>query len=222
MPDTLVGLVIFAALATPGFLYESRRRRYRAGPASTAFQELAAVSMISIMATLCTVAAFLAVDAVIPRIAPDLQALVDSPAAALRASFRQWFFWGSGLLALASLAAWALAKLRYPSDRARTLKEKALWERMFRDLDQSAEHGDGFVYANLKLTDGAELLGYLKEYDATYDNPDRDLLLSWPILARNADGQTSELDQSYVWVSARHIVSIGVKYDVPHPAFAAS
>jgi len=218
MPDTLAGLLIFAALAMPGLVYTARRRLYSSGPTPSAFIELATIVTISLVALGAALIVLLVADSFFPEATPDLDALAREPRAELAESFRRWLAWCAGLLGLATLGAWGAARRKYPDDEGAVVKSKSLWQLAFRDWDESA--GSGYVYLRIRLKGGLQAVeGFLREYDARFDaTEDRDLLLSAPISIVEPDGTRRELEADYLWMAARAADWVSISHGRPHPS----
>ena len=214
MPDSLVGLILFAALAAPGLVFSARRRAFKPGPTPSAFAETATIVMVSFTAVSVVLLLFLVVEKLFGTITPDVDALVHNAAKEFKDHPRLWLVWGLVLLAVATLGSWVAARIRYRGGDAKTLKRKSLWETAFRDLDESE---DGYVFLEIVLTDGSHIDGFLYEYDARYEaDEERDIILAAPVI-QTTGGEQVELDAEYVVLNARQIRFVGIEYGVAHP-----
>src|SRR6266545_7316595 len=207
MPTTLVGLLLFVVVLTPGFCYLLRQEHARGARTVSPFRETVTLVVISLG---CVAA---------------VGALVRHPADYARAQYASLAWWGLGLLTAACLLGVALAStdtgtktaaairripgLRRLAPPANPVTFNSAWWRLFH------QHEDCLIHVGCHLDDGSFVSGWLLSYAADYDETgDRELTLSAPVFFRPAgerDGNNLE-GVGAIAISARRIVSLLVSY----------
>ncbi len=207
MPTTLVGLLLFVVVLTPGFCYLLRQEHARGARTVSPFRETVTLVVISLG---CVAA---------------VGALVRHPADYARAQYASLAWWGLGLLTAACLLGVALASTEIGTKTAAAIRRipglrrlappanpvtfNSAWWRLFH------QHEDCLIHVGCHLDDGSFVSGWLLSYAADYDETgDRELTLSAPVFFRPAgerDGNNLE-GVGAIAISARRIVSLLVSY----------
>lgn len=229
VPSTVLGLVVFVVSLAPGLAFVLLRERVGSKEKLSPFRETAVVLCVSIAAAVATLAAFAIVRALAPSITPDVGRLVSDPAAYVRTSYVVLFWWGAGLLAVATAGAGlagagvlrrVMARVPGididPYPKAHASGVSAWW---FAFQDQLRDLPEASVFLDCQLTDGSYVGGYLLSFSTVAeDSGDRELTLAAregsPITFRPAGARTAEARDGVgaVIVSAAHIRLIFVSY----------
>jgi MFS family permease len=224
MPTSLLGLLLFVVLLAPGFCYVLRQEQRQPGHAVSVFRETVTLTITSILCDL-TVAALVAVLRIrFPRAVPDIGQLVRDPADYARARYATLGWWSAGLLAAACLLGLLLASVDLTGTLERCSRVRWLgwllppvstsvrleshWWWLFRQYPRRRK------YVTCHLDDGSYLSGWLVSYATMADEtPDRELVLTRPLYHRPPDSDEEQaLDYDAAAISARHIVSLLVRY----------
>jgi Family of unknown function (DUF6338) len=224
VPNTLVGLLIFVALLTPGVCYNFRREGNRPiGKTPTVLRETARLVITGLTADAIALAMFAAFRRWQPEHTPDPRRLISTPGPYFRGEYGYLLLWAAGLLLLACLIATLLAAIRTTRWMERLLSSGVLgwlfkqsvttepaWWQMF----NSRIHPTKARYVGCELTDGAYLGGRLYSFSPdSAETADRELTLSAPITYRPVDGDDArDLEVSALIVSARQIKFLTVTY----------
>lgn len=210
VPTTLVGLVLFIALLTPGFAYSARRERSGPERQFSALRETVAMVVVSVVCDLVVLSLALVAWSVLPRQTVDLTALFTRPGDyAVQHHVALWI-WGVGLVATASLLGVLVAGPVF--DRLRRRNESTFhsaWGRLF------TAHPDCRVHVGCHLSDGTYVAGWLLTYSrSAADVADRELTISGPVQYRAAgqDEATELPNVGAVAVSARQLTLLQVSY----------
>jgi hypothetical protein len=225
VPTTLVGLIIFVCLITPGICYNFRREGDRpiTKPAS-AIRETARLVILGFAADAIALAAFTLFHLWQPSHTPHPGRFVRLSGDYFRSEYSYLLVWGTGLLVLACLIAVLLAAVR--TTRAvdqflsrgptgwlfkQSVATQPAWWLMF-NLYPNAS-----VYVGCALANGSYMAGSLYSFSPESDEtPDRELTLSAPITFRPADSDDAvTLDVSAAIISAREITFLTVTYITP-------
>lgn len=230
MPTTLVGLLLFVALLTPGACYTFRREANE--PSSrkeiSVLRETSRYVGVSLLSDSLAICIYVGLRAMAPGLVPDPGRVAQNPQTFYQSQASESLVWGIGLLGLACLIATVLAAIAESSvlDRLlrhepfqwlfrQTIKPQSAWFQMFtahkNDKDLS-------IYVECNLADGAYVAGYLWTYSPDADEtPDRELTLRYPILVRDVGAaEVRPAEVGSVVVSARRISYLTVSY-VPSP-----
>jgi len=225
MPTTLVGLLLFVVVLTPGFCYLLRQEHARGARTVSPFRETVTLVVISLGCVAAIGATFGIVRILIPGHTPDVGAFVRHPADYARAQYASLAWWGLGLLTAACLLGVALASTEIGTKTAAAIRRipglrrlappanpvtfNSAWWRLFH------QHEDCLIHVGCHLDDGSFVSGWLLSYAADYDETgDRELTLSAPVFFRPAgerDGNNLE-GVGAIAISARRIVSLLVSY----------
>ncbi|SMC56517.1 DUF6338 family protein [Lentzea albidocapillata] len=210
IPTTLVGLVLFIALLTPGFAYSARRERSGPERQFSALRETVAMVVVSVVCDLVVLSLALVVWSVLPKQTVDLTAFLTKPADyAVKHHVALWI-WGVGLVGVATLLAVLVAGPLF--DRLGRRNEApylSAWGRLF------TAHPACRVHVGCHLSDGTYVAGWLLTYSrSAADVADRELTISGPVQYRAA-GQQEAIELPNVGataVSARQMTLLQVSY----------
>jgi hypothetical protein len=237
VPTTLLGLLLFVVLITPGFIYQLRLERTLAIGRESALREVLRIILSSLVCGGVVFAAAAVIRVRRPSATPDVGGLVRSPHEYAQQHYRLVGAWFLALLGAACLLAFILA-----DPRIRRLGGWLASHPPFRWLllnpDPSDIHPDSAWYRLLHLYDHAKPLPTLyvgcELEDGTYvsgelftlspareESADRDLALTAPILHRTKDGRITELKGiGATVISARRIIRLDFSHlgdGVPPP-----
>lgn len=213
MPTTLVGLTIFVAFLTPGFLYTSQRRTLAPHSERSALMETTSTVSVSLLSNTLVLAFFGLMRWVAPKHTLDVGALlVDSKAYGV-SHLPYVITWGvAGLAASCALAVAGARSGRLRSLLARQLLpvivESSAWTGVL------ATDSSRYPIAGLELVDGSHVSGRVAWFSTHLEETgDRELVLRRPVVLRVDDGWHT-LDAERVVVSARAIRRLDVTYHV--------
>ena len=216
MPTTLVGLLIFVAFLTPGFLHYIQRRALAPQRSLSPLVETATLTSISLATNAVALLVFGIIRFVIPHHTPDVGALLRLGGDYVIPRFPYVIGWGAGMLALSCALAIAAARWRWFRSSAGRLftpviVDSSAWYQVFEE--QVVGDGDTPIYVGCDLKDGSYLAGTLAWYSTdTEETGDRDLVLGPPLLRRH-EGEQDDLAQfERVVVSAREIQTMYVTW----------
>ncbi len=232
MPTTVGSLVLFVALFTPGFVYLTRTETRLPRQKYTALRETAKVVSASLLVDSVVLGLFGAIRVAVPRLTPDIGALVRTPTDYFKEHYLEVVSWGAGLLVFAvGLAAvcavpprWTLHVLRWMDLKPLRNLVSSIERRRQSPIIQESGWGTAFlrypectVYVGLDLVDGSYIYGQLGEFNSQLEETsDRSLQLLGPIEIRSAAPEadsTVSLDVSSLIVSAHQIRTIAVYYE---------
>lgn len=233
MPSTLVGLLLFVLLSTPGLLHVLvTEHGARPGRQLSLFRETITVGVISVFANAFALVVFLAARALFPAQTPDLARLI-------RESRNYWIddypfilSWAVSLFVLACLVAMIAGgwrnRIAARQNKSETRRERG---RIFHWFfpPQGVEQVSGWwklIYNDKQLKkakrvsclldDGTRISGWYYSFShESNEGPDRDLLLSGPLVLRDTDGSVRTQTRGAVCISARNIVLMHVTYEDP-------
>jgi hypothetical protein len=220
VPTSFVGLTIFVAFLTPGFLYTSRRRAKVPTAERSSFMETASVVSVSLATNAVALIGFSLVRWAKPEHTPDVSELLTNAGGYAVERLPYVLGWAAGLLAVScALAALAAA------DRVRTQVEKVFppvieqTSAWIKALNAPEGH---WTHAGVELADGRYLGGQVAWFSTELaETGDRELLLAAPVTAVGTDGEEHDLAMvDRVVVAARDMRWINVTYvrgDPPAP-----
>lgn len=213
MPTTLVGLIIFLAFLTPGFLhYIQRRALAPEGPLSP-LVETATLTTISLVTNLAALGAFGLIRTFLPDHTPDIGKLLAPNSTYVRDYPAYILTWSTAVLGLSSCLAVVLA--RYEGVRRAitaqltpVIFDISSWYYLF----EKAPPGH-FVYVGCQLRDSSYLGGRVDWYSTeTKETGDRELVLAAPLLQQQGERTTELLGVERVIIAAREIVALRVSF----------
>jgi hypothetical protein len=211
VPQTLIGLVVFAAVVAPGLVYTVvREAKHPSSRESSQFRDTVAVVGAGLAAQLAALWLFALVRWWKPEDTPNIGELLTKPPKGeppyLIEHLPYVAGWGLAILALACAIGGLLAFL--PSLPVGTISRASGWHKAFR------AHGTKrIVYVACELTDGTYLRGKLWSHStATDETGDRDLILIEAELRRRKSEDFVALGTGLTIVTAREIRFINVTY----------
>ncbi|MFF7953798.1 DUF6338 family protein [Streptomyces griseorubiginosus] len=221
MPVTLIGLLIFIVLLSPGMAYTWAKERSLPYVKMSPFRETATVAFASAASVTASLIIFSVIHALMPSWTPDIGALIRRPGGYFRDHYTFIVWWVAGILFGAIALALTFGRfniLRIAANRAvfwsapNPEKSKTEWEAAF-------TRKPGCVVAiSLLLDDGWVISGDLASRSAstTEETQDRELTLDGPIFFQ-APGSTEQEACEFhsVVISARRIIAIAVTYVEP-------
>lgn len=231
MPTTLTGLLLFVVILLPGFAYLVGKERHGTERRLSPFRETVAIVSASVTSELVVIGVFAAIRTVWPSVTPDVGALLRQGALYFhgyqshRGHYQIIAAWGIGLLALATLIAYAatiprvrrLGKwLTGPYPHESTVSS---WWMLFETWKGARE-----IEVICILDDGSSIRGRFGSFNISADDsPDRDLILKDP-LHYSPSGEEDEVPYpvSTACIAARRIVTMFVNYSDPLSAGSSS
>lgn len=211
LPDTLLGLVVFAAAAGPGYLYvrlsQVRAPRYQRTP----LEEAAEFVVFGAATSALAVFGALAIGRLTGLL--DTVQLAEAPA---HYAFREPARTLAGLVGVLGLsygAVWLLTTkiLHRGDDKPRIAPGESAWYAAFHRMVPS---GRG-VYSTVDLDDGSAVAGLVISYTIETDEP-RELILSKPVdqplWMRTSDGELRSLPDTFVIIPSRRVAAIYGRY----------
>jgi hypothetical protein len=212
MPTTFVGLLIFVAFLTPGFIFTAQRRMLVPQGTRSALLEITSVVSISLVTNGLTLAAFGILRAGAPAHTPDVGQILRQDSQYVVENLAYVLVWASAILGgscfLALVAArWGRLRSVMNNLLQPVIVESSAWCETF-----AAESGS-YVHTGLELSDGGYISGRLVWFSTDLEETgDRDLVLAPPLTIRTADDTVASLAMQRVIVSARDIRRIDVTY----------
>lgn len=222
VPTDGLGLLMFAALLWPGFVYSGVWARRRPERQPTALREVVSIVAASLTALTVVAMLFAVCRALWPDITPDVGQLVFHGPDYVRTHYVTVAWWGLGLLATA-IAGSAGAAAVLSSDRLSRVpvvgrfvvrpdpSTMSSWWMAFSGWDPDRVQ----IHIGCVLDDGSYVSGRLYSYSQLgNDSPDRDLLLRPPIRVRPAGAVVAQevTGAGLLVVSARRMVTMTVSY----------
>lgn len=220
MPTTLVGLVIFTSLLTPGFLSYIQRRRLVPTHALSPLVETATLTTVSLLTNVLVLGLFGLIRLTIPAHTPNVGALLHSPGDYALKHLPYVATWGAGLLIASSCLGFAIGARSSWLSHFRVggltpeIYDVSAWYHLFEAPP------DQRVYVGCDLRGGGYIGGVVDWYSTeTVETGDRDLVLG-PPLTKVVDGEPKGIDPvERVVISARDITTMYVSYlEAPPPA----
>jgi hypothetical protein len=224
VPDSLVGLALFIALLTPGFVYLETRERRHPGVEYSTLRETSLVVVTSVVSLAIASALAGLIRALWPDHTPDVGAYVRDGGAYFKDHYAQATLWSFGVIAVACVVArlWAVPPAFLgrigpikPWIRERrgsgVIGQMSGWGAAF-DV-----HRDERKVLEVVLTDGTSLFGTLGSRSTQIaETMDRDLVLTAPIMVRESTAKDwTPLDGGgTIVVSAARIKYMLVCYEV--------
>jgi hypothetical protein len=211
MPTTFVGLIIFIAFLTPGFLYAAHRRMLAPQANRSPLMETTTIVSISFATNALVACAFGVLRAVVPDHTPNVGRLLETDSEYWSDKLPYVAAWAlvlfSASCAVAVLVArWEWLRRRVAAVFTPVIVDSSAWCEVF-----SAEPGS-YPHAGLELTDGGYVSGRVVWFSTeTQETGDRDLVLGPPLQVRTGDG-IDDLKVQRVVIAARNIARIDVTY----------
>lgn len=230
MPSSFTGLVLFLALLTPGFVYTSARERQRPGQEYSTLRETAFVVTVSVISCTTTLFGYAGLRTLVNFDSPQLDRLFADSSSYANDHYAELFFWGTGLLLIAtSLAFWVAQPLRPVAMFARSvgaaLKLDSWTDWGKKQERQSIEHLSAWYVAlnefpelrkfvGLRLKDGTYIYGAVGHFNAQIDETeDRAIRLVPPLSIRTPSAdELEEWDPHSVIIAAGEIKTMSIYY----------
>lgn len=171
IPTTAAQLFLFLALVAPGLYYELRRERRRPAIGGSAFREASRIALASVVFDLAALVVLAIVRAIQPAWMPDLRSWLARPTPYLHAHYALIIWTALTGLALAFGFAWLADRLN--RQRGGNIRPYGIWFQLFRE-DRPAK---AVPWVSLRLTDGAEIAGFLAYYVPADDPALREIAL---------------------------------------------
>lgn len=222
-PTTLLGLLLFLWLVTPGFLFTLLAGRRRAAAKESVFQETAGVVVTSVLfSSLGTAVAALVLHAIGVNV--DLGRVIGDSRAYLAQHYRAvGLFLGLQILAscvaavLANVAMALLTRVRTGQASPRLAQESA-WDRPLGRVPRGSR-----PRVWVRLSSGIELLGFVAAVGHEIDVGERELVLRDPIEMRYpGQDATHPLVEKRLIVQGADIEFLAVKYVLKEPPIKRS
>jgi hypothetical protein len=192
IPDSLVGLILFAASLGPGYVFEAVAEKRGPRPTRTTLGETVGMAVVG--------ASFSVLAAIIVLLVSHATSWLDSRALADEAAH---YALQDPLRAPAALAAVFVlgyvgaataAHLIYPSKKGHVRPGALPWHRVFLEERPS---DDSAVFVTVHMRDGRKIAGALGAY--TLEQADnREIALVSPMAIQAQEGSATRLDESFV------------------------
>lgn len=211
MPDSLLGLFLFAFFLTPGIAFALAREAMYPRREVSAFRETALTVLVGVLCNLAVLGLFGAIRGVAPEHTPDVGRLITQPKSYIQDQLPYVTGWIVGLLGVSTTLAVMLGTRVSPS--LGRVVEGSAWYRMFNN------QGDVIVYVGCLLDDGSYIAGDLFSYaEDVKETADRELVLTGNIQHRpSGASDTSSMNVGAAVVSARRIKILTVSYITDAP-----
>lgn len=239
IPSSLLGVILFLFMLTPGLAYVLRRERAVPETHRSAFRETVQVVAASMVSLLVTGLLFAGARAIWPTRTLNIRGLVRAPEQFFMDHHVQVGWWAVAYLAVASLFAWLAADPRLSKSRVAKQLAKSRIVRLAVGppapitpssawyVAAHAFDGDkpGLIQVGAQLDDGTYVIGYLDHFNIdTGESADRDILLHGPLGLVTNDGKRHNLEPMFTVISARRIVRVDFTHLAPSvrpaPVFA--
>ena len=221
IPTSLLGLVLFLALLSPGFVYLQARERRHPGIDYSVLRETSLVVVTSALGLLMALSLASVARYVAPSSTPDVGAYVRGGSTYLKEHYAEAFLWAVALVTVACGFAFLLAVPPAICARGRlrnwvierrgsgVIEQKSGWSAAF------DAHRDHRKILEVVLNDGTTLFGALGSRSTQLEETeDRDLVLAAPIKVRERGAQWVDLPTAgTVVVSASRIKYLVVSYE---------
>ena len=232
MPTTLIGLLIFVILLTPGFCFALRRERGR-HPYRTqsAFREIAELLLAGLAVDFSILLLFAVLRILLPEHTPDVGKLIRTGKTYFSTHYESIVAWVAILWVLACLVAYVAAAIewteirpaRFALKRFPKLKKLMETEKGRRPVSawwKAFEAGGGDQVTRrvlCRLEDGTRIEGTSWSYNPGVNEvDDRSFTLVGPITVAEPDSPPMHTNLGTVVVSARRLQYLYVRY-VPKP-----
>jgi hypothetical protein len=213
VPTNVVGLVIFVAFLTPGFMHATQRRVLVPQNAErSALMETTAIVTVSLATNAVLLIAFGLVRWALPEHTPDVRLLLTSGSDYAVDHLPYVLAWAGGLLVVSCGAALVVAR----DNRVRRHLTK-VFPRVILDTSAWYETFDAgansYTHAGLELKDGGGYVSGRVTWFSTElaETGDRAIVLGPPLRLRTDDGVV-DLQVQRVIVASRDIQRVDVTY----------
>lgn len=213
IPTTIVQFFLFLVLVAPGLLFELLRERRRPAIEETAFREASRIALASVVFNLAALAVLAIIHLIHSRWLPSPAAWLAHPGTYARSHYVVIVWAVVAELALAIGFVALIDQTR--RKRSGNIRSGGIWFQLFR-----ADRPDNTVpWVSLRLTDGAEIAGFLLYYVSADDPAIREIALKPNVegtglqLRKSADGPVERLnDWSRIVIRGDQISYFKVKY----------
>ncbi len=216
IPSTVVGLVILAATAAPGRIYERRAEQRAPRPQRSTTSEIVELIVIGEMATLAAVLVVLLVTQLTGTI--DVGDLIDHPRRYAGDHPAPIVISSIGALALSYAAADAAARFFYPVSSPEERRQgggfspHSIWYDVLWESRPSRRHG---AVATVELKNGFRITGVVASFTAE-DADNRELALREPIAMKAPGGDAVRFEGGdFVLIREGAIRFIAGRYTFP-------
>jgi hypothetical protein len=223
VPDSLLGLALFVALLSPGFVYLQARERRHPGLDYSVLRETSVVVVTSVVTTSIAAGLLWVARAIAPGLTPDVGSYVrdNGDHDYLKAHYAEAATWSIVMLVVASLLAWWAA---IPPQwlGVGPLVDWVLRRRGDAPIEQVSgravafgQHPKHRKIIEAALTDGSSVFGTLASRATQIkENDERDLVLVAPLQVRERGGEWTKLPTAgTVVISASRIKYLVVTYE---------
>jgi hypothetical protein len=211
IPDSLFGLILFAASLGPGYVFETVAERRGPRPTRTTLGETVGMAVVgasfSVLAAIIVLLASHATSWLDPKALADetthyvLQNPLRAPAAL------------AAVFVLGYAGAAAAAHLIYPSKKGRVQPGAVPWHRVFLEERPS---DDSAVFVTVHMRDGVKIAGTLASY--TLERADnREIALVAPLAIQPQDTGPRPLAQSFIVLREADVIYITGHYITQAP-----
>ncbi len=216
IPDTLVGLAIFAATAAPGRIYERRAEQRSPRPPRSTTSEIVELVAFGQMATLVALLLVALVFDLIGVI--DVGALIDAPKDYAEDQPARVLVGVLTTLAASYAIADAAARALFPAlsgkarERSGGFSPYTTWFQVLWEGRPSERHG---AIATIELKNGFRITGRISNFTAE-DADNRELALGAPIVMRSPGGTAKRYERGdFVLLREDEIRFIAGRYVEP-------
>lgn len=213
MPTTFIGLVIFLAFLTPGFLHYIQRRSLVPQKPLSPLVETATLTTVSLLTNVVVIALFGVARGLATKHTPDIGLLLAARSAYARRHVAYLLEWACvGLVASSLLgillARWAWLRALVTDRFTPVISEVSAWYQFFEETPP--RH---YSFVGCELKDGSYVGGRLAWYSTeVVESGDRDLVLAPPFRHRSDAGTDDLPGVERVIVSAREVTRFDISY----------
>lgn len=209
LPDTLLGLVVFAAGAGPGYLYvrlsQARHPRYERSTLEEAAEFVVFGALSSGIAVLLALTIGEATNLL------DTNELADDPTRYVATEPFRSLISLALVIAISYGGVWLVTTQLLHRGEATISPGETAWYGVFRRM-LPPDHG---VYATAELRDGRAVAGLVIAYTPEPDEP-RELVLSRPVdgklWVRDKEGNAVELPDTFIVLQGADIAAVSGRY----------
>jgi hypothetical protein len=215
IPNTLFGLLLFAASIGPGYIYVRVAERYRPRPERSALLETAELVSVGGLASSLALLAGLLVAETTGWL--NLEAFANGGTKYVLTHPARGLTFVLAVLLASYVGTWKVAE-RFHRDLPAAITTNPIWHEVLGD--QAATR---YVYATVELRDGRFMYGGVERYTLDEASPEnKELVLTQPLKAKaSARSEWAEVKDDSIVLSARDITTIGLKYAAVPPALRA-
>lgn len=225
VPSTLVGLLLFAVLLGPGYVYVRRLEQIKPAYNESVFRETVAIVAASIACNFAALAVFYIIRITLPHLTPDVGELVRGSDAYIRDEYALVGAYGFGTYVMAVMIAflaghpavrtsklarakWIRKWIRKATGQPSVVGQSA-WTKLFVSEPECAKR------VACRLNDGSWVDGWLLSWNPKPEEDDeRTLILHAPIRFRGPKGKFPKYlsGTQYSMISAHQITRLDLFY----------